>query len=73
MTSYGYGYTRQDITNIATYYAHTINIKHRNEVHTLRWFEGYMNRWPELNVLNRSSLKIAHAKCGTIENVEKRF
>ena len=49
MGSYGYGYTRQDVTDIhvATDYAHTINRKPRNEVLTLRWFEGFMNRWRE--------------------------
>ena len=73
MASYGYGYTRQDVTDKATDYAHTINRKPtcRTDVLTLRWFEGFMNRWPELKVLKPRSLKIACAKCGTIENVEK--
>ena len=73
MTSYEYGHTRQDVTDIATDYAHTINRKPRNQVLTLRWFEGFMNRWHELKVLKPRSLVIARAKCGTNENVEKYF
>ena len=73
MASYGYGYTRQDVTDKATDYAHTINSKPRNEVLTLRLFEDFMNRCPELKVLKPRNLEIARAKCGTIENVEKYF
>jgi hypothetical protein len=73
MVSYGYGYTRHDVTDIATDYTHTINRKPRNEVLTLRWFEGFMNRWPELKVLTPCSLEIARVKCGTTEHVEKYF
>ena len=73
MTSYEYGYTRHDVTDIATDYAHTINRQPRNEVVTLRRFEGFMNRCPELNVLKPHGLEIACAKCGIIENVEKYF
>ncbi|CAG2236348.1 unnamed protein product [Mytilus edulis] len=45
MASYGYGYTRQEITDLATDFAHTINIKPGNEELTLRWEKngGLMN------------------------------
>ncbi|CAG2209355.1 unnamed protein product [Mytilus edulis] len=36
MASYGYGYTRQEVTDLATDFAHTIKIKPRSEEFTLR-------------------------------------
>ncbi|CAC5359072.1 unnamed protein product [Mytilus coruscus] len=73
MASYGYGYTRQEDTDLATDFAHTINIKPRNEELTLRWFEGFIKRWPELRVVKSRSLEIQRAKCGSVANVEKYF
>lgn len=62
-----------NVTDIATDYAYTFNRIHKNKVLTLRWFEGFMNRWPELKVLKPRSLEIVRAKCGQIENVGKYF
>ena len=62
MASYGYEYKRQDVTDSATDYAHTINSKPRIEVLILRLFEGYMNKWHELTVLKPRSFEIAFAK-----------
>ncbi|XP_052097897.1 uncharacterized protein LOC127732747 [Mytilus californianus] len=73
MASYGYGYTRQEVTDLATDFAHTINIKPRNEELTLRWFEGFIKRWPELRAVKPRSLEIQRAKCGSVANVEKYF
>ncbi|CAC5406516.1 unnamed protein product [Mytilus coruscus] len=70
MASYGDGYTRQEVTDLATDFAHTINIKPKNEELTLRWFEGFIKRWPEFTVVKPRSLEIQRAKCG---NVEKYF
>ncbi|CAG2188273.1 unnamed protein product [Mytilus edulis] len=73
MASYGYGYTRQEVTDLATDFAHTIKIKPRSEEFTLRWFEGFIKRWPELRVVKPRSLEILRAKCGSVANVEKYF
>ncbi|CAC5357200.1 unnamed protein product [Mytilus coruscus] len=51
MASYGYWYTRQVVTDLATDFAYTINIKPRNEELTLRGFEGFIKRWPEFKVV----------------------
>ncbi|XP_063401995.1 uncharacterized protein LOC134686219 [Mytilus trossulus] len=73
MASYGYGYTRQEVTDLATDFVHTIKIKPRSEEFTLRWFEGFIKRWPELRVVKPRSLEILRAKCGSVSNVEKYF
>ncbi|CAG2252971.1 unnamed protein product [Mytilus edulis] len=64
---------RQEVTDLATDFAHTIKIKPRNEEFTLRWFEGFIKRWPELRVVKPRSLEILRAKCGSVANVEKYF
>ncbi|CAC5364058.1 unnamed protein product [Mytilus coruscus] len=73
MASYGYGNTRQEVTDLATYFDHTINIKPRNEEFTLKWFEGFIKSWPELRVVKPRNLEIQRAKCGSVANVEKYF
>ena len=73
MATYGYGYTRQEVTDLATDFAHMLNKKPKESVLTLRWFEGFIKRWPELRVLKPRSLEIQRAKCGNIANVESYF
>ncbi|VDI72323.1 Hypothetical predicted protein [Mytilus galloprovincialis] len=73
MASYGYGYTRQEVTDLATDFANTIKIKPRNDEFTLRWFEGFIKRWPERRVVKSRSLEILRAKCGSVAYVEKYF
>lgn len=73
MASFGYGYTRQEVTDLGTDFAHCLNKKPPNESLTLRWFEGLMRRWPELKVTRPRSLEVQRAKCGTVDNVKKYF
>lgn len=73
MASFGYGYTRQEVTDLATDFAHSINKKATNEVLTLRWFDGFMGRWPELRVLKPRGLEIARAKCCSVDAVQAYF
>ncbi|XP_065941319.1 uncharacterized protein [Magallana gigas] len=49
MASFGYGYTRKEVTNMASDYA--IQLRKRTKQQkplTLKWFRGFMKRWPDL-------------------------
>ncbi|KAJ8314032.1 hypothetical protein KUTeg_008593 [Tegillarca granosa] len=45
----GYGYTRQEVTDLASDYA--LQLGKRQNPFTLNWFEGFRNRWETIRVL----------------------
>ena len=55
MAAYGYGYTRQEVVDIATQYANILGKRSRDNPMSLKWMRGFLNRWPELRVLNPRS------------------
>lgn len=63
MASFGYGYTRKEVTNMASDYA--IQLRKRTKQQkplTLKWFRGFMKRWPDLKVVMSRALEYQRAK-----------
>lgn len=73
MANYGYGYARQEVVDIATDYAVQLGIRDRQHPFTLKWFRGFVSRWPEIRILKPRSLEIARAKCASTSVVDKYF
>ena len=73
MASYGYGYTRQEVADIAPDYAVHLQKRIKDYPFTIRWFRGFIKRWPELRVLKSQGLEIARAKDAHVANIDKYF
>ena len=73
MASLGYGYTRTEVVDIATDYAVISGKRERNNPFTLRWYEGFMSRWPELKLVKPRALELQRAKAGNKETVSSYF
>ena len=73
MANIGYGYARQEVVNLATDYAVLLGKREKSNPLTLRWFDGFIGRWPELRVLKPRSLEHLRAKAANPENVQKYF
>lgn len=63
MADYGYGYTRQECCDIASDFAVDLGIRPKDKPLTLKWFRGFLKRWPELKVQKPRSLEQSRAKC----------
>ena len=63
MASYGYGYSRQEVAEIASDYAVQLQKRTKDSPFIIRWFRGFIERWSELRVLKSQGLDIARAKC----------
>ncbi|KAH3784517.1 hypothetical protein DPMN_162474 [Dreissena polymorpha] len=50
MASVGYGYTRMEVVNMASEYAVCLHKRDKEHPFSMKWFERFMKRWPELNV-----------------------
>lgn len=55
MANLGYGYTRQEDVDIGTRFAENLGKQKHTDPLTLRWFSGFVSRWPELRVLKPRS------------------
>ncbi|XP_041372513.1 uncharacterized protein LOC121385794 [Gigantopelta aegis] len=74
MSSVGYGYTRTEVTGIATDFAVYIGKKEKEGKNlSLQWFYSFMKRWPELKVQKPRSLEIMRAKATSEETVNIYF
>ena len=73
MASYGYGYTRQEVADIASDYVVHLQKRIKDSPFTIRWFRGFIKRWPELRVLKSQGLEIARAKGAHVANIDKYF
>ena len=62
MASVGYGYTRMEVVNMASEYAVCLNKRDKEHPFSMKWFENFMKRWPELNVSKSRALSLAKAK-----------
>ncbi|KAH3833276.1 hypothetical protein DPMN_106581 [Dreissena polymorpha] len=69
MVDYGYGYTRQECCDIATDFAIELGIRQKHQPLTLKWFRGFIKRWPVLKVQKPRALELARAKCTSKEKV----
>ncbi|XP_062582670.1 uncharacterized protein LOC134244417 [Saccostrea cucullata] len=73
MAEYGYGYTRQEVVDLASDYAVQNGIRDKQHPFSLKWFRGFVSRWPELKVLKPRSLEIVRAKCASVPVVDRYF
>ena len=74
MSLFGYGYTRAEVTALATDLA--IHLGKRKTVDkplSLQWFYNFMARWPEIKVQKPRSLEIMRAKATSKETVNRYF
>ena len=62
MADYGYGYTMQEVADIATEYAVLLGKRTHDNPLTLRWIEGFRTRWPEIKVSKPRNLEHVRAK-----------
>lgn len=69
MASFGYGYTRQECCDIATDFAIELGVRAKTKPLTLKWFRGFIKRWPELKVQKPRGLEQTRAKCTSKEKV----
>ena len=69
----GYGYTRSEVTNLATDYAVAIGKRRKEQPFSLKWFYTFMNRWPELKVIKPSSLSEQRARCANKMSISNYF
>ncbi|XP_061174843.1 uncharacterized protein LOC133183985 [Saccostrea echinata] len=73
MASCGYGYTRSEVVNMASEYACSLQKRDRNHPFSMKWFKGFMMRWPELNVSKPRALSAARAKSTSEEVVSNYY
>ena len=73
MANLGYGYTRQEVANMASDYAVILGKRTKTDPLTLRWFDGFISRWPELRVLKPRGLEHLRAKAASAETVQNYF
>ena len=73
MSQCGYGYSRSEVVDIASEYA--VSLCKRDSKHplSLKWFHGFMSRWPELKLLKPRGLEQQRARATTIEGVSRYY
>ena len=73
MSQCGYGYSRSEVVDIASEYA--VSLCKRDSKHplSLKWFHGFMSRWPELKLLKPLGLEQQRARATTIEGVSRYY
>ena len=73
MPNLGYGYTRQEVVDIASDYAYALGKRPKDKPLTLNWFVKFAGRWPEIWVVKPRALEIQRAKSTSDEVVESYF
>ena len=73
MSECGYGYSRTEVVDMATSYAISLDKRDKDHPLTLKWFRGFMSRWPELRVLKARGLEMQRAKATTVQCVQAYY
>ena len=73
MASFGYGYTRQEVVDVATDYAVQLGKRTHDTPLTVDWFRRFVIRWPELHVLKPRALEQQRAKSASETTVSAYF
>ena len=73
MAKYGYGYTRQEVCDIATGYAIQLRKRTKENPFTLNWFNKFIMRWPQLRLLKPRGLEKVRAKSASASVVCEYF
>ena len=74
MVTIGYGYSKQEILNIANDYAISLGKKTEFDP-TLKhsWYSRFLTRWPVIHLEKAEKLVIVHAKATSAEVLDKYF
>lgn len=59
--------------DIGTRFAENLGKRKHTDPLTLRWFSGFVSRWPELRVLKPRSLEHLRAKAASPGNIQRYF
>ncbi|XP_071123384.1 uncharacterized protein [Mytilus edulis] len=74
MSHLGYGYTRVEVTALASDYAVSIRLKDKTDKQlSLQWFRSFMDRWPDLKLQKPRALSISRAKGASKEVIDSYF
>ena len=74
MAKLGYGYTRTEVTSLATDFAVDLDLKKKSDKPlSLQWFRSFMDRWPELKAQRPRALAMSRAKNTSEEVVNTYF
>ena len=57
VAKYGYGYTRQEVVELASDYAVQLGKRKPDQPLTIKWIRTFIGCWPELRVLKPRSLE----------------
>ncbi|CAC5364189.1 unnamed protein product [Mytilus coruscus] len=74
MSHLGYGYTRVEVTALASDYAVNIRLKDKTDKQlSLQWFRSFIDRWPDLKLQKPRALSISRAKGASKEVIDSYF
>jgi hypothetical protein len=73
MASFGYGYSRAEVVDLATNYAVYKGIRDEDHPLSTKWYKNFMSRWPDLKIVKPRSLEIQRAKALSTECLRNYF
>ncbi|XP_063420606.1 uncharacterized protein LOC134705821 [Mytilus trossulus] len=74
MGAVGYAYTRAEVVDLGSEYAVHLGMKRKDDKHlSLRWFYGFMGRWPELKVWRPKTISELRAKATSRTSIYRYF
>ena len=69
----GYGYQRKQVVALTSEYVRALGLRKESKLLGNSWFYNFMNRWPELKLVQPSTLEVARARCVSEETVNKYY
>lgn len=69
----GYAYTRAEVVNVASEYAVCLGSRSSEKPLTLKWFYGFLGRWPELKVRRPKTISELRARATSPECIDSYF
>ena len=73
MASFGYGYSRAEVIDLATNNAAYKGIRDEDHPLSTKWYKNFMSRWPDLKIVKPRSLEIQRAKALSTECLRNYF
>ena len=73
MGNLGYGYTRQEITDLATDFAAIIGKKIRTDNLTLRWFDKFRRDFPDISSVKKKDIEKSRGNAISEEKIQNYF
>ena len=62
-----YGYTRMEVVNMASKYGICLRKSGEEHPFSLKWFQNFMRRWPQLHASKPRALSLAWTKATSQE------